>query len=574
VDDDSRDAPTNDLAQLMTSTPAMPSFESVLPVALEYHRAGQLDHADELYGQLTADLPKLAQVVHLRGMVAHSKGEFDLTIQYASQAAALDPSNSDNHNLLGSGYYNAGRYTEAIAAYRKAIETRPDNAMAYSNCSLAMQASYRFHEAVELAQKAIELRPDLKGLYGNVGICLVRVGRHAEAIPYFQEVLAFDPNHTMNWLNLGHVYKEIGQFDKAAEAYQQVLRLAPTDGQAILGLSHTRRFNRADLPWCAQIEQQLQNVNLRANDRYSIHFALGKIYEDVGHYAVAFKHYQHGQQMAATPYDRMSCTARYQAQRNYFTADWFAQHRGYGSDSTAPIFIVGMFRSGSTLVEQILASHSQVFGAGELPDMERIFSELPGMVGREDFPGCLDDLSAAQAHGVANDYLKRRRAEMGDKLFVTDKMLVNFWNLGLIALLFPNAKIIHCHRDPRDTCLSIYSTRFSERLQFAHDLGDLGYFYSQYAAMMEHWRRVLPIPILDVAYEDVVADQVGMTRRILEYCNLPWEPQCLQFYAHDRPISTSSDWQVRQPVYKTAVRRWERFAPYLGKLFDALGIKS
>ncbi len=552
----------------------MPSFESVLPVALEYHRAGQLDHADELYGQLTADLPKLAQVVHLRGMVAHSKGEFDLTIQYASQAAALDPSNSDNHNLLGSGYYNAGRYNEAIAAYRKAIETRPDNAMAYSNCSLAMQAAGRFHESLKMALKAIELRPELKGLYGNVGISLIRLGRHREAISYFRTAIDGNPQNSMNWLNLGHLYKELGEFENAGIAYENVLKILPTDGHAILGMALIRKFTRVDLPWCAQLEQLLASPRAHSKDRYSIHFALGKIYEDIGHFAVAFSHYQRGHQIDPVPYQRQVTQERLDLNRSLFTTEWLASRCNFGLDTTAPIFIVGMFRSGSTLVEQTLTSHSLVHGAGELPDLERLYHDLSHITGHNDLVSCFNALTPSQCHAIASDYLNRRRVEMGAKAYVTDKMLVNFWNLGLIALLFPKAKIIHCMRDPRDTCLSCYSTRFSDRLDYTQDLGDLGHYYRTYQAMMDHWRRVLPIPILDVAYEDVVADQVGMTRRILEYCNLPWEPQCLQFYKNDRPISTSSDWQVRQPVYKTAVRRWERFAPYLGKLFDALGIKS
>lgn len=544
-------------------------FNTLLPQALEYHRSGLLDHADNLYGQLTSDLPQLAQVVHLRGIVAHSKGQYDLAIQFASQAAALDPSNTEYHNLLGSGYYHAGRNVEAIAAFKQAILTQPTNALAYSNASLALQAAGRFHESLAMSLKAVELRPDLPGLRGMVGISLIRLSRHREAIPHILAALEADPKHVLNWLNLGHLYKEIGEFDLSRQAYQRVLALAPTDGDAILGLALIRKYTRDDLPWCLQLEQALQRPQLTQSDRYSIQFALGKIYQDIGHYAVAFAHFQQAHQVYAQPYDRAQCTHRYESQRDHFTREWFANHRGFGVESSAPIFIVGMFRSGSTLVEQTLASHSMVHGAGELPDMERLYGELPTITDSS-FPACVDLLSATQSIGLANDYLNRRRAEMGDKLYFTDKMLVNFWNLGLIALLFPRAKIIHCLRDPRDTCVSCYTNRFTDRPEYAQNLRDLGFYYQHYVAMMNHWRRVLPLPILDVAYEDMIADQVGTTRRVLDFCELPWEENCLHFHKSGRPIATSSDWQIRQPIYTSAVSRWERYTPYLGDLIEAL----
>ncbi|MBL8828431.1 MAG: sulfotransferase [Planctomycetaceae bacterium] len=545
-------------------------FDTLLPQALELHRAGQLDHADQLYGQLTSDLPKLAQVVHLRGIVAHSKGQFDLTIQFASQAAALDPSNTEYHNLLGSGYYHAGRYEEAIVAFQQAILTQPTNALAHANAALALQAAGRFHESLATALKAVELRPDLRGLRGTVGISLVRLGRHREAIHHFLAALEVDPKHVLNWMNLGHLYKELGEFELSRQAYQRVLALAPNDGDAILGLALIRKHTREDLGWCVQLEQLLLRPQLTVNDRYSIHFALGKIYEDIGHYAVAFSHFQKAHAVTAHPYDRSTCVQRFQSQRDFFTPEWFANRRGFGNESTAPIFIVGMFRSGSTLVEQTLASHSLVHGAGELPDMERLYGELPKITGGREFPRCLDALTATQTLGLANDYLNRRRVEMGDKPAFTDKMLVNFWNLGLIALLFPRAKIIHCLRDPLDTCVSCYMNRFTDRPDYAQTLSDLGFYYQHYVAMMNLWRRVLPLPILDVAYEDMVLDQTGTTRRVLEFCELPWEESCLHFHESGRPISTSSDWQIRQPLYKSALSRSQRYAPYLGELHEAL----
>lgn len=545
----------------------------ILPLAMEYHRAGHLDAADQLYGQLTADLPKLAQIVHLRGLVAHSKGDHELTIQFAAQASALDPTNIEAHNLLGTGLFRAGRNDEAVAAFKRGLTIAPQSVMLLTNLSLAYQAAGRFHESLQAAQQAIDLAPQSNQLYGNLGIAQVRLGQHRAAIASFRQTLATENPQPLMWLNLGHAYKEIGDFEHAAHAYRQYLAKVPNDGHAILGLALIRRHTREDLPWCQQLEQTLASGQVSHADRYSIHFALGKIYEDIGHFAVAFSHYHAGHQIGRQPLNRAYVNDRLQTARTVFTPHWFRNRQGYGLDSAEPIFIVGMFRSGSTLVEHILASHSQVYGGGELPDIERLYFDLPHITGAQTSAQCFNSLGAVQVQGLANEYLNRRLSHLGDKTRFTDKMLVNFWNLGLIALMFPRAKIIHCHRDPLDTCISAYCTRFTDRPEYVDDLEDLGFYYRQYLAVMDHWRHVLPLPIFDLGYEQMVADQYGTTRRLLEFCGLPWEPQCLEFHETDRPVSTSSDWQVRQPIFNSSIGRWQRFAPYLSPLFESLGIR-
>ena len=551
---------------------SVPTLNTLLPLAIEYHRSGQLDRADELYGQITSQLPNLAQVVHLRSLVAYARGQNDLAVQYASQAVALAPHNPEYHNLVGVGLYHSGRYDQAVDSFRRALSLQPEHADAMSNCALALQAEGRLHEALELAQRAVELRPDFGQGYLNLGTTHVRLGNHEQAEAAFRKTLEFHPNSPDVWRNLAHVCKELGRFEESLAAYRQVLALNPRDGHAIHGIAQLRRADRLDLPWCDQLELILQDPNIPFADRVSIHFSLGKIYEDIGHFAVAFSHYQRGNELMRSPFDRAKWTRETDVQIQHFTRDWFASRQGFGSPSESPIFIVGMFRSGTTLVEQIISTHPEVAGCGELIDIERIRGDLPAMFGQQPFPQCMNSLTATQTFALANDYLNRRRTAVGNASRFTDKMPINFLNLGLIATLFPRARIIHCVRDPRDTCLSCYTTRFSTRPEYGSDLGDLAHFYNEYTRLMDHWRHVLPLPILDVQYEDLVSNQSAMTHRILDFCGLAWDDRCLRFFENKRAIQTSSDWQVRQPMYSSAMARWKRFAHYLGPLCEGLGL--
>jgi len=257
-----------------------------------------------------------------------------------------------------------------------------------------------------------------------------------------------------------------------------------------------------------------------------------------------------------------------------FGAEFFARTDRAGSQSELPVFIVGMPRSGTTLVEQILASHPMVHGAGELDYMRRIMQTLPERLGvQRPIPECAANIDTALAERIAEEHLQHLREHSASALRITDKTPSNFLRLGLIALLFPKARIIHCQRDPLDTCLSCYFLRFGQGQAFAYDLDDLGRYYRDCARLMEHWRRVLPSPLLEVPYEALVADQEGWSRRLIAFLGLDWDDRCLAFYRSERQVKTASVWQVRQPVYASSIGRWRRYAKHLGPLFAALGIE-
>jgi hypothetical protein len=251
-----------------------------------------------------------------------------------------------------------------------------------------------------------------------------------------------------------------------------------------------------------------------------------------------------------------------------FTPAFFAERRGvFGSPSDVPVFIVGMQRSGTTLTEQIAASHPQVYGAGELEHIRRIAGMIK--IGRPE--STVRQLTSADSLALAGDYLRKVREIGGDALRIVDKMPHNFQYLGLIAILFPKARIIHCTRDPMDNCVSCFTQSFTGHHGYNTDLRQLGLYYREYRRLMDHWRRVLPIPMLEIDYEEMVADQETQSRRLIDFLGLDWDPACLNFHETDRSVQTASRWQVRQPIYKTSVKRWKDYEKHLGPLKKALG---
>lgn len=310
--------------------------------------------------------------------------------------------------------------------------------------------------------------------------------------------------------------------------------------------------------------------------RAALHFALGRLLDRRDDIDGAFRHYHAGNRIKAAlaPFDAAAHAAYTDRLIEIFDQRFFAERAGFGSPSERPVFIVGMPRSGSTLVEQILSCHPDVTAAGEHDEMRRIARRLPEAVeSTARFPDCVAAITPDIAAGLAAAYLaslERLDPPPGDARRVADKMLGNFLRLGLIALMFPNARVIHCRRDPLDTALSCYVQSFERGMRFTYDLAHLGIAYRHYERLMAHWRRALPLAMLDVQYEALVADQEGTSRQIVDFCGLDWDPCCLAFHEKERQVRTASFWQVRQPLYASSVGRWRRYEAHLGPLIEAL----
>lgn len=548
-------------------------FDHRLPQAMDYHREGQLEQADELYAELSRDVSDIAHVVYLRGLLAHQRGRHDLTVFFARQAATLAPENAEYHNLVGVGCYHCGRLEEATASYRQAVKCDPLNAGAWGNLSLVLIDCGLFTAAEEAARRCVELSPLSANAHNGLGMAQVSLGHALEAEASFRRALAMAPHEPDTHRNLANVLKELGRFDEAWHVYRQLLDFNPRDGVTLNHLVHCRRVTPGEAEQLQAYAPLTVDLTLAAEDRAAASYALGKVNEDTSHYDAAFAYYQHANDLLRGAYNRPGVEATFDELIEYFTSLRIESRAGQGSPSERMIFVVGMFRSGTTLVEQILASHEHVYGAGELTDIECLVRDLPQLSDSDlPFPQCLNKVSPAQIRQLAEDYLARRQRTSSSALRVVDKMPGNYRLLGLISILFPNARIIHCRRDPRDVCFSIFANRFTSPPAYAFDLADAAHYYRQHDRLMSHWNQVLPQSMLTVQYEDLVNAQESVTRQILDFCDLPWSDRCLRFHETTRHVTSASDWQVRQPLYGSSVGRWQHFSQHLGPLFAELGM--
>lgn len=422
------------------------------------------------------------------------------------------------------------------------ISANPGDVTWLSGAAEAQFRAGRFAEAIALCKTILTIRPNLPEVYNNIGSAYSQLGQADEAERAYRRALALRPGFIAARRNLSVLLEEAGRLTEARRLADQALRMALATDATLLSV----------------------------DDRIEMHFALAKVHEDAGRFEQAFQQLAAGNALKRRQmsYDEAATLGAFERARRMFSAEFMDAHSGCGDPSPLPIFILGMPRSGTTLVEQILASHPQVFGAGELPLLAQAVAGMQNLGSNPREPaltsGHLRELSARYLHELA--------ARAPEAARITDKMPHNFRFVGLIHLALPNAAIVHTVRDPVDTCLSNFASLFSNGHPHSYDLAELGRYYQGYAELMAHWRRVLPPGrMLDVRYEDIVADLEGAARRILAHCGLEWDPRCLDFHRTERPVRTNSAAQVRQPLYKNSVQRWRRYQPFLKPLLDELG---
>jgi tetratricopeptide (TPR) repeat protein len=415
-------------------------------------------------------------------------------------------------------------------------------------------------------------RLDYQGLYATA---CVGIGEHERAIGLYREILqgtAFDAD---THLSIAHAQKTIGQREAAIESYQRAAAARVGFGDAYWSLANlkTYRFSGEEMATMRQLESDPARSTV---DRLHLCFALGKALEDQGDYGESFACYARGNALksAGSAYEPKIIEDNTARQKDICTAEFFASRRGWGDPDPAPIFIIGLPRSGSTLIEQILASHSAVEGTQELPHIQHTVAALRGRdanPAQPRYPQALTELSADQVRGLGRKYLDATRAYRTGKPFFIDKMPNNFRHLGLIRLLLPNAKIIDARREPMACCFSNFKQLFARGQEFTYSLDSIARYYRTYLDLMRHWETVLPGWILRVQHEDLVNDLEGNVRRILEFCGLTFERGCLEFHHTARSVRTASSEQVRQPLYRDGLDHWQHFEPWLGPLADALG---
>lgn len=501
-------------------------------------------------------------------------GRNEEAISHFEQALVLRPDAATTHDSYGILLAALNRQEHAVRHYCKAIELRPDFFEAHNNLGNALAAGERPADAIPHYRKALELAPDYAAAHHNLGNVLAAIERYDEAIASFRKALALDPQMTETYNSLGNALVTVGRIDEGRREMERAIAIAPRQPAYYHGIGECKRYT-ADDPHLVAMEALAQDIGSFTDDhRIVLHYALAKAYDDIGRYEPAFDHLVQGSRIKRTQiaYDEAATLDLHQRVARVFTPALMQTMSGSGDPSSLPVFIVGMPRSGTTLIEQILASHPRVFGGGEIVALHNAIHRLVAPDGPllEPFPEAIPAMTTQQLRSLGGDYVRQVTAMAPHSARVTDKAL-NFVYVGLIHLALPNARIIHSMRDAMDTCFSCFSKLFSSELPYTYDFGELGRYYRSYDELMGHWRMVLPEgALLEVRYEDLVGDLESQVRRILDYCGLEWAESCLSFHRTERPVRTASAVQVRQPIYKSSIERWRSYEAMLGPLRELL----
>ncbi len=571
------------------------------------YAGGDFDRALELIERALAEQENNPSLHTLRGGILTKLNRYDAAITAHGRALRIDPGNFDARFNLGCALYESGAPEKAIAEYRKAIALQPEYADAHYNLANALRdtgdnegavESYRdaltnqpdyvdAHNGIGFASAAledldtalasfrrvVELRPDYPHGHNNLGKILLRMGKVEASITAQEKAAEIDPNDPEAHVGLGDALVASGNLDGAAASYLRAIEADPAMTVAYRHLAemNTYTFDGREIE---AMENLISEAACSDSQIVDLSFALGQSYIAAGDQDRAFEHLQRGNRLVrqTLSYDVAAEEAAAAHIAAVFDENLLAAKGNAGCESSVPVFIVGMPRSGTTLIEQILASHPRVHGAGESKFLAELARELNGGPGAASgFPDAVRELSAADLSRLGRRYVENIRPSAPDASRITDKMPSNFLRIGFAHLLLPDARFVHCVRDPRDTCFACYMRLFDHGQPFAYDLKDLGRYHRLHDRLMEHWRRVLPPgAILEVNYENVVADQERETRRILDFLGLPWDDACLSFDRTQRIVLTGSASQVRQPIYRGAVQRWKQFESHLGPLLEIL----
>jgi tetratricopeptide (TPR) repeat protein len=538
-------------------------------------KQGKIDEAVAACRRAITINPDSAEAHCNLGAAFCDQGDLDQAVVAYRQAVQLKPDYAKVQSDLGVALFNQGKLDEAIAAYHQAIRIKPDNVEAYFNLGKAFYDQGNLDLGVAAYRQVIRIKPEYAEAHSNLGVALYDQGKLDEAAATCRQAITLKPNFADAHANLGLALMQLGKLSEAREALKHAVRLSPSNASYLGDFGKIARFVAGD-PHLAAMEQlSRESASLSIDDRIKLHFALAKAYEDVGRHAEAFQQWLDGNTLKRRQvvYDEATTLGEFDRIQAVFTSELMRTWQNVGHASSVPVFIIGMPRSGSTLVEQILASHPQVFGGGELMHFaEAVKAVQTTRAGLAIFREPALSMTGDAYRSLGARYLAEIEHLAPGSTHITDKMPRNFIFAGLIHLALPNAPIIHTVRDPIDTCVSCFSKLFSGEQNYTYDLAELGRYYRHYQALMEHWHHVLPASrILDVRYEDVVADLEGQARRIVAHCRLDWDPRCLAFNETVRPVRTASVAQVRQPIYTSAVGRWRVHEKYLGPLLAELG---
>ncbi len=515
-------------------------LERMMNEAIEHHRSGRREEAEKLYRMILQQVPDQPDALNLLGVLAVDGGKKELAVDLITRAAMRRPRDPSILNNLGNALFLQRRHDEAQAHLEMAVALKPD-----------------FVEALFNLGRTIRMQGDL-----------------IESRYYFQRVIELNPRHSGAMASIARTYEDEGDMAQAEADYRRAMVEFPDRSGGYRGLSHVKKW-KGDEPEIELMLEKFDSDQVRPIDRVGFAYALGKIYDDMKEFDKAFEYYKFANDNSGIEHDHQKVVEHYTRIMEIYSPEFLRKNYGNGHPTKKPIFIVGMPRSGTTLTEQIFSAHKDCFGAGELEYAARCSRQLASLSTKvADSPDSL----VSVAEGVSSDgwrilghsYLKAIEQKSPTASRIVDKMPHNYEQLGLISMMLPNAKIIHIRRQAPDTCISCYMHDFNEFHSYNRDLHSAGLYYRQYERLSDYWAEALPMPIFQLKYEDLVMDQEATIRKMLDFCELEWDPNVLEFHKLKRNVVTPSNTQVRQPMYKKAKDRWRNYEANLGPLLEAL----
>lgn len=536
--------------------------------------SGKLDKAESLCKKVLKKNPHQPDALHLSGLIALRSNRYACAIQAYDKALKIRPNESAYHYNLGLVYLRTNQLDSAITHLQITIELQPELAYAYSDLCLALTRSGAIDAAIAAGENAVTLASDNAAAHNNLALAYDACGNFDASFEHYLKAARLLPGSPSVQFDMGNLYVSRGNFDAARQCFRKVLQLQPHNLVAYGNLVRITRYSATEHDDVIRLKAFLDQTQLSDNERTTVLFSLGKIYQDCELYDDAFSYFEHGNQLQDKKFRFDPSKPAHAASLliDTCTSDLFRQKQLIGNTAETPVFIVGTPRSGTTLTEQVLSSHPDVFGAGELhwiPDTTNRLRDY--LKSSTSYPQCLSELTENSINELASNYLNYTRSLAHGERRIVDKMPGNFLHLGFIHILFPNAKIIHCQRDPRDACISMFCTQFPSGVPYSYNLYKLGAFYSQYERTMEHWRKVLPADtMIEMEYETLVTNQETEICRLLGFLGLDWNDACLAFYDQKRPVHTASDTQVTKPLYSTSIGRWNNFQKHLQPLEEGL----
>jgi tetratricopeptide (TPR) repeat protein len=562
-------------AAIKTDTQLHCHVEEAFRIASVLQNEGRLSEADKLYQFILAVMPTHYASLFRLGTLRSRTNQMDDAVHLLGRAVAAKPDSVPALGLLGIALSTLNRDDEAIVCYQQALAINPEHTAVLYSLGAALHRRGQNEQAISQLERAVAINPDYADAHFALANILQGRDRFSEAIVHYEKVLTLEPGNDAAHNDLAVAFQALGRIEDASQAYERALEHAPRNSGIHFNLAHLRRFTAGDRRLAA-LEKLAEDIaTLDTKDQISLYFALGKAFGDLAQHERSFRHLRTGNALkrAQLTYDEDDVLGLFERIRTTFTPELMRQKSGAGCRSDVPVFVVGMPRSGTTLVEQILASHSKVYGAGEIETFHQAMAKFGSRNGAAaKFPDFIPAMSPDALHDLGSDYIELIKSAVPDAERIVNKVTLNFQYVGLIHLTLPDARIIHIRRDPLDTCFSCFSLLFTGfALPFTYDLGELGRYYRGYAAVMEHWRNVLPPGVMiEVQYEDLIADIEGRARAIVDYCGLPWEDACLAFHETQRSVKTASSIQVRERLYRTSIGRWRPYEAFLQPLIDAL----